>query len=131
MRFLIDTDACVAFLNGTDVKVRDRWLGTPAEDVALCSVVKKELFRGAWGSRDPVIVIARLDQFFTAFRSLPFDDRAAERCGQIIAELERAGRLIGESDCMIAAIALAEDLTVVTRNTRHFRCVRSLKLVRW
>ena len=131
LRLLIDTDACIAFLDGADVKLRDRWLGTPSADLALCSVVKTELFRGAWGSRDPAGVLARLEQFLGAFRSLPFDDRAAERCGEVISELERRGSPIGLSDCMIAAIALPEDLTVVTRNLRHFRRVKGLKVIRW
>ena len=131
LRFLIDTNACIAFLDGADVKLRDRWLGTPSSDVALCSVVKTELFRGAWGSKDPVGVLARLEHFLAPFRSLPFDDRAAERCGEVIAQLERSGRPIGQSDCMIAAIALAEDLTVITRNQRHFRRVRGLKVAAW
>ena len=131
LRFLIDTDACIAFLDGADVKLRDRWLGTPSAAVALCSVVKTELYRGAWGSRDPAGVLARLDQFTAPFRSLPYDDRAAERCGQVIADLERHGRAIGLADCMIAAIGLSEDLTVVTRNLRHFRRVKGLKVVRW
>ena len=131
LRFLIDTNACIAFLDGADVKLRDRWLGTPSNDIALCSVVKTELYRGAWGSRDPVGVLARLEQFMGAFRSLPYDDRAAERCGELIAKLDRSGRGIGQSDCMIAAIALAEDLTVVTRNQRHFRRVQGLKIASW
>ena len=131
LRFLIDTDACIAFLDGEDVKLRDRWLSTPSNDIALCSVVKTELYRGAWGSRDPAGVLARLEQFLAAFRSLSFDDRAAERCGELIADLDRSGRPIGQADCMIAAIALAEDLTVVTRNLRHFRRVRGLKVLQW
>lgn len=131
LRFLMDTNACIAFLDGADVRLRDRWLATPAEDLALCSLVKTELYRGAWGSRDPVGVVAHLERFFSAFRSLPYDDRAAERCGQVIADLERAGRPIGLSDCMIAAIALSRDLVVVTRNERHFRRVEGLKVARW
>lgn len=131
LRFLIDTHACIAFLDGAGVRLRERWLKTPSDDMALCSVVKTELFRGAWGSRDPVGVLARLDQFFRAFRSLPFDDHAAERCGQIISSLERSGRPMGVSDCMIAGIALAEDLTVVTRNQRHLRRIAGLKVSSW
>jgi tRNA(fMet)-specific endonuclease VapC len=131
LRYLVDTDACVAFLDGRDVRLRGRWLDTPAEDIALSSVVKSELVRGAWGSRDPQGVLARLDQFFAPFKSLPFDDRCAERCGQLIVELERAGRPIGLADTMIAATALSEGLTLVTRNVKHFGRIRGLKVVRW
>lgn len=131
LRFLLDTDACVAYLEGSDPKLRDRWLRTPPEDVALCSVVRAELSHGAWGSDDPLGTLARVNRFCEAFRSLPFDDRAAGLYGEIVAALERRGRPIGTCDAMIAGIALADDLTVVTRNLRHFRRVPDLRVVRW
>ncbi len=131
VRFLLDTDACIAYLDGADPRLRDRWLRTPPEDLALCSVVKGELAHGAWGSVDPLGTLARVNQFCAAFRSLPFDDRAATLYGEIAAKLQRRGRQIGTCDTMIAAIALADDLTVVTRNTRHFRSVPGLRVVRW
>ena len=44
MRYLLDTNVCVVYLNGRSSSVCDRLLATPAEDVAVCSVVKAELF---------------------------------------------------------------------------------------
>jgi tRNA(fMet)-specific endonuclease VapC len=63
--------------------------------------------------------------------NLPFDDFAAEIYGRIRAELEAAGMLIGPYDMMIAAIALANDLTLVTHNTREFGRVAGLKIEDW
>ena len=40
MRYLLDTNVCVVYLNGRSESVRDRLLATPAEEVAVCSVVK-------------------------------------------------------------------------------------------
>lgn len=131
LRFLLDTDVCVAFLAGVDPKLRGRWLQTPPEDVAVCSVVKAELCHGAWNGRDPAGALARVSQLCAALRSLPFDDRAAEIYGQIVGGLQRRGRPIGTCDAMIAAIALAENVAVVTRNTRHFRRVPGLRVTRW
>jgi tRNA(fMet)-specific endonuclease VapC len=131
LRFLLDTDACVAFLDGADPKLRGRWLGTPADDLALCSVVRAELEHGAWSSVDPAGTLARVQQFIASFRSLPFDDAAAAAYGEIVAALQRRGQLIGTCDAMIAAIALVHDLTVVTRNARHFRRVQSLRTQQW
>ncbi len=131
LRFLLDTDACVAFLQGADVKLRDRWLATPAADMALCSVVRGELASGAWATADPLGALAKLDRLFGAYASLAYDDRAAGLYGQLVAALRRTGREIGAADSMIAAIALSNDLAVVTRNVRHFRRVRGLTVVRW
>jgi tRNA(fMet)-specific endonuclease VapC len=99
--------------------------------VVLCSVVKAELVYGAHRSRQTEQNLKRLDHFFSAFRSLPFDDQAAIVYGRIRALLADAGRLIGPNDLLIAAIALANHAILVTHNTSEFSQVPDLKLEDW
>ena len=65
------------------------------------------------------------------FVSLPFDDAAASVYAIIRAHLESAGTPIGPYDLQIAAIALANGLTLVTHNTREFSRVPGLLLEDW
>ncbi|MCB0293257.1 MAG: PIN domain-containing protein, partial [Calditrichaeota bacterium] len=65
------------------------------------------------------------------FISLPFDDSAAEKYGEIRATLEKAGTPIGPNDLFIAAIAAANKTILVTHNTREFRRVVELTLEDW
>ena len=51
---------------------------------------------------------------------LSFDRAAAEIYGDLMASLQRSGRTVGQSDLMIAAIALANNAAVATRNVRDF-----------
>ena len=44
-------------------------------------------------------------------------------------ELRQKGRLIGDIDTLVAATALTHDLTLITRNIRHFERVPSLRLL--
>jgi tRNA(fMet)-specific endonuclease VapC len=60
-----------------------------------------------------------------------FDESAAHIFGNIKARLEQAGTLSAEPDLRIAAIAMAADLTLVTRNTRHFAQVPELRVEDW
>jgi tRNA(fMet)-specific endonuclease VapC len=129
--FLLDTNICIAFLKGTDVAVRERLLALAPEEVRLCSVVKGELLFGARNSGRVEANLQRLQQFFAPVESLPFDDRAAELYGLLRAQLIREGRPIGGNDMMIAAIALAADATLVTRNTDEFRRVVGLRVELW
>lgn len=131
LRYLVDTDVCVALLADAEPRLRDRWLQTPASQLALCSVVRGELDSGAWGSIDPFGALARVDRLFSAYRSLSFDDAAASTYGRIAADLRRRGKEIGACDAMIAAVARLHGLTVVTRNVRHFSRVEGLDVVRW
>ena len=62
---------------------------------------------------------------------LPFDADAARRYGEIRADLERQGTLIGDADVRIAAIALVRRLIVVTGNIRHFRKIPHLTVENW
>jgi tRNA(fMet)-specific endonuclease VapC len=80
---------------------------------------------------DPSARLQRLAEFFAPIRSLPFDDAAAHAYGGIRSELQSAGIIIGPYDLMIAAIALANDLTVVTHNTAEFGRVPGLAIEDW
>jgi tRNA(fMet)-specific endonuclease VapC len=63
--------------------------------------------------------------------SLPFDDLAADQYALIRADLEGRGQLIGANDLLIAAIARAHDLTLVTHNMAEFSRVGRLELEDW
>ena len=63
--------------------------------------------------------------------SLPFDDSAAEEYGRIRAHLANLGTPIGPNDLLIAAIALANKITLVSHNTAEFSRVPGLILEDW
>ncbi|MBD2109539.1 type II toxin-antitoxin system VapC family toxin [Nodosilinea sp. FACHB-13] len=83
MRYLLDTNVCVVFLNGRSPLVRDRLLSTPTKAMAICSVVKAELFYGALRSNNPVQTLERQQLFLKQFTSLPFDDGSALAVGRM------------------------------------------------
>jgi len=62
---------------------------------------------------------------------LPFDRASGEIYGSLRADLERSGTPLAEPDLRIAAIALTNNLTVVTANVRHFSRVRELRVESW
>jgi tRNA(fMet)-specific endonuclease VapC len=128
---LLDTNVCIAFLRGDDPAVRERLLALPSQDVILCSVVKAELLYGARNSERVEPNLNKLEHFFAPFAPAAFDDEAAAWYGIVRSQLRRSGRLIGSNDMMIAAIALAWDAVLVTRNQDEFRRVASLRVETW
>lgn len=131
MQYLLDTNVCVMYLNGRSESVRERMIAEPSQNIALCSVVKSELFYGAMRSNNPERTLERQQKFLARFTSLSFDDAAATTFGQVRADLAKAGTPIGPYDLQIAAIALVHDLTLVTHNLREFSRVHGLKLEDW
>jgi tRNA(fMet)-specific endonuclease VapC len=129
--YLMDTNTCIRYLNGRAPNVRSRLRALRPTDIAVCSVVKAELFAGAARSTDPARTRARQDVFLAPFASLPFDDPAAEIYARIRAQLEAAGTPIGPYDLQIAAITLANNLILVTHNVREFSRIIGLQLEDW
>ncbi|AMV23091.1 tRNA(fMet)-specific endonuclease VapC [Gemmata sp. SH-PL17] len=90
-----------------------------------------ELRYGAERSADPIKVHNAVDVFASQFISFPFDDNCARRFGEIRHALMSLGKPIGPYDTMIAAVALANGLTLVTHNTSEFSRVAGLVWEDW
>jgi len=129
--YLLDSNVCIRCLNERGTKIIQKLQTVPIQQVAVCSVVKAELFFGAMKSQTPALNLAKQKQFFQSLQSFPFDDKAAEEYGRIRAELTTQGLPIGPNDFMIAAIALANNAILVTHNLREFSRVPNLKLEDW
>ena len=131
MKFLFDTNICIAILKNSELPLIQKVRLHQPTDFGLCSIVKAELLYGARKSQKVEKNLTLLGKFFAQFSSLPFDDRAAEFYGTNRAILERAGTPIGEADLLISSIAIANDLTVLTRNHGEFVRVPGLKVETW
>jgi tRNA(fMet)-specific endonuclease VapC len=131
LKYLLDTNTCIRYLNGHSPAVRRRPANYSDADIVVCSVVKAELLFGAARSHDPVATRAKQEAFLSRFVSLAFDDAAAEHYGPLRAHLTRLGQLIGPNDLLIAAIALANQLALVTNNIAEFLRVPGLVVEDW
>jgi tRNA(fMet)-specific endonuclease VapC len=129
--FLLDTNVCIRILNGSSDAVVAALRRVSPSSVRLCSVVLAELVFGARNSSRVEQNLRTIERFRAPFLSLPFDDAAAEHYGAIRAELSRGGTPIGPNDLMIAAIARANDLTLVTHNVSEFGRVTGLRIEDW
>jgi tRNA(fMet)-specific endonuclease VapC len=134
MAWLLGTNAWIQFLKpgqAAGQSIANRLSELEDDDVLLCAVVKAELWHGAEKYSLREVRLARLAEVFGRYRSLPFDDAAARHYALIRHELESRGRLIGPNDLKIAAICLAQGLTLVSSNTEEFSRVSGLKVEDW
>jgi tRNA(fMet)-specific endonuclease VapC len=131
MKWLLDTNAASRFLGGLHPEITKRAMAVPKGDLTVCSVVKAELFYGAWKSGAPAAKLAQIEEFFSLLPSYPFDEAAAHEFGKLHADLSQRGCRIGPNDTLIASIALANNLVLVTNNTREFSRVPGLIIEDW
>lgn len=128
---MLDTNACIRYLNGRAPILKKRIDAAKPGLLCVCSVVKAELFYGAAKSNDPTRTLAAQRNFLSLFQSLGFDDAAAEAYGRIRAELELKGKPIGPNDLLIAAIASANAVMLVTHNVDEFSRISNLLIEDW
>ncbi len=129
--WLLDTNVWVRYLNPGSSPVKVQLHQHSPHTLWLCDIVKAELYYGAYKSSRQEQNLALLEKLFGKFQSLVFDSHAAQHFGRIRADLQRQGQPIGPYDLQIAAIALANDFTLVTHNTREFSRINGLCLDDW
>ena len=96
-----------------------RPLGDPPDGaVRISAVTLAELDVGVRLAQDPAVLARRQETLAYArrFRSVPFDDAAAEQLARIVAALRRAGRRVNAYDAVIAATAASRGLAVWTQD---------------
>ena len=131
MKFLLDTNTCIGYINRRNPSIYQHFLSVSPDDVCICDVVKFELYYGAYKGSRSIENLQILANFFADLTSLPFEAKAAQICGQIRVKLQDKGTPIGAYDLQIAAIALANNLTLVTHNTREFERIENFALEDW
>lgn len=131
MKWILDTNAISRYLAGRHPALTAKVHSVRRKDLVLCSIVRAELLYGAWKSPDPTASLARLKPIFEDLETLAFDDAAAHEFGKLHADLSQRGCRIEPNDTLIASIALANNLTLITNNTREFSRVPGLRIEDW
>ena len=124
--YVLDTDTCIYWLNGIE-SIREHVRQHGPRNLRITIMTLAELRYGAHNSRKVDENLRKIDQFLKKVKVLPLDIEAANRFGQLKADLQNTGQIISDFDVLIAAIALRFGGTVVTNNTEHFQRVRGLK----
>ena len=131
MKYMLDTNICIFTIKQKSPDIIRSFLRHDPDELCMSSVTYAELMCGVEKSMAAERNKAALSLFLSPIRILDFDARAAEEYGRIRASLERKGMPIGPMDMLIAAHAKAEDLILVTNNTREFNRVEALEVEDW
>lgn len=129
MTFLLDTNICSAHLRGPS-GLMHRFVQHSGR-LSVPSVVLAELYTMAYGKADPRPVLQQICDLLRDVQLIPFDQASAEEFGRLRNLLRRQGIGVSPVDLMIAATALAHDLTLVTHNTSDFQQIPALRLEDW
>ena len=123
----VDTDVIIDFLKNKlyAVKAIDEF--KRKEEILTTSITVFELLKGIVRLEDEEEKIKTF-QFLGNVRILNFDIVASKKAASVFESLRKEGNVMDTLDLMIASIALANNTSILTKNTKHFERVKELKL---
>jgi len=128
--FLLDTDTIIYNLKGNEAVKRN--LEDHFEEPMKISVITlMELYFGAYQSKKITANLSKVRKIENAFEIVSTGSESAEIFGILKATLKKSGNLLDDFDLIIASCAMANNLTLVTNNIKHFRRIDGLKLTNW
>lgn len=96
----------------------------------ISHITKYEILKGLKAKKADK-QITQFNLFCTVNSVLPITDDVIIKAADIYASLKEQGSLISDADILVAAIAIVNNLVLVTNNTAHFSRIRDLKLDNW
>lgn len=129
MRYLVDTDWLIDASANVSRVVRtlDH---LSAEGLAVSIITVAEIYEGAFGLPDPDAALAAFHAFLAGYPVVPLDEDIMLAFARTRSRMRRQGELIPDFDLLIAATAIVHDLTLLTRNLRHFERIPELRIYR-
>lgn len=134
MNYLLDTNACIALINGRPPSVRAKFeKATDAgAQVFVSSVALFELWYGVAKSSRREFNKKRLEVFLAGpVHPLSFEDGDAEIAGAIRADLEPVGKPIDAYDLLIAGQSMRNKFRLITANISEFARIKKLDWADW
>ena len=131
--WLLDTNIVSELVKrAADVKVTDRLQRESLASLFISSVTVFELRYGAARSAKPASLWTRIQgEILNRFQVLPIDANDALAAADIMSGLAGAGYSGALQDIWLAGVASNRDLTLVTRNVRHFERIPGLRVENW
>lgn len=133
---LLDTNVLSEFMRPKPAPAVVAWLDSqPAARIWISTISRAEIQLGLHlmpqGQRQIALAQAADAMFEQEFagRCLPFDATAADHYGRLVAERTQIGRPISVEDAQIAAVALAHQMRLATRNGGDFEHIANLQLI--
>jgi tRNA(fMet)-specific endonuclease VapC len=134
--YILDSDHLSLYQRGHEI-LGQRLLTIPSEQIAITVISAEELVRGrlaqirkATKPQERVYAyywLAKTLEFLQDFPVLGYDVQAEARFQSLLAQKIR----IGTQDLKIAAIALSQGATLITRNKQDFDRVKGLAIEDW
>jgi len=128
---MLDTDILSEFLRGNSKVIAkvDEHL-KEFGFISLSIITYYEMLNGLL-YKDARKQLTRFENFVALNKVIPLTLRTAKIAATIQADLRKKGTEIGHTDTLIAGIAIASGMQLITNNTDHFKRIKGLQIDNW
>jgi tRNA(fMet)-specific endonuclease VapC len=127
---MLDTNIVIYVIKRRPVEILEVF-NAHAGQMCISSITLAELLHGVEKSSMITKNLRKVEDFVSRLEVLPYENTAASHYGDIRANLEKKGTIIGVNDLHIAAHARSEGFILVSNNVREFERVEGLRLKNW
>ncbi len=130
LKYMLDTNIAIYVIKRRPVELLAVF-NSHAGQMCISSITMAELLHGVEKSSKPDHNLRQVEDFVSRLEVLEYGIKAAAHYGEIRADLEHKGTVIGINDLHIAGHARSEGLTLVSNNLREFERVEGLRQKNW
>ena len=128
--YCLDTNIVIYYQNNIK-KIVDKLLSCDPDSLCITHISRAELFYGAYKSLKIEQNLNTQQEFCAEIKILNSSEKSDKIFGELKARMNKSGKVVADLDLLIASICLANDLILVTNNTKHFQNIEGLKLENW
>ncbi len=129
MKYLLDTNICIHYFKGHSM-LKEKIEQIGFHNCAISEITLAELIYGAEKSQQKEKNSKVVDDFADKIPIIPIID-SIRIYGKEKARLRLQGKIIGDLDLFIGATAIANQMIMVTRNTREFERLEGINIENW
>ena len=130
LKYMLDTNIVIYVIKRRPIELLEIF-NRYASQMCISSITLAELQHGVEKSSRPEHNQKQVDDFTTRLDVLSYGSKSSLHYGEIRANLEKKGIIIGVNDLHIAGHARSEGFILVTNNMREFERVEGLRLINW
>lgn len=127
MKFLMDTDWIIHYLNGKQIYV-EKVKNLKPDGLGISIISFCEIFEGIFGSKEPQKHETGFKEFLSGVTVIELNEDVCKKFGELRNELRKKGELIADFDLLIASTALVQNLVLLTGNVKHYERIKGLKI---
>lgn len=128
-KICLDTDFLVNFLRNSKEEAEFIKNNESDKDMATTYINLFELYYGAYKSREKDNNLKAISNLLNRLNILNLSDESVKKAGEILAKLEKEGKMIEFRDLFIGTIALVNKYAMKTKNIKHFNRIEELEIL--